>query len=69
MIKFRRIGVSLVAAVVVAMGTGGVAAAQGSGEVLVSGSSTVEPITSLVAELFAEENSDVQVSVDGPGHR
>ena len=68
MIKFRRIGVSLVAAVAVAMGTGGVASAQGaSGEVLVSGSSTVEPITSLVAELFAEENADVQVSVDGPG--
>jgi len=67
-IKFRRIGVSLVAAVAVAIGTGGVASAQGaSGEVLVSGSSTVEPITSLVAELFAEENGDVSVSVDGPG--
>jgi phosphate transport system substrate-binding protein len=38
-----------------------------SGEVNISGSSTVEPITSLVAELFAEENSDVQVRVDGPG--
>jgi phosphate transport system substrate-binding protein len=38
-----------------------------SGEVNVSGSSTVEPITALVAELFAEENSDVAVRVDGPG--
>jgi phosphate transport system substrate-binding protein len=38
-----------------------------SGEVSVSGSSTVEPITALVAELFAEENSDVAVRVDGPG--
>lgn len=38
-----------------------------SGEVVVSGSSTVEPITSLVAELFSGENPDVQVSVDGPG--
>jgi phosphate transport system substrate-binding protein len=67
-IKFRRIGVSLVAAAAVAIGTGGVAAAGGaSGEVVVSGSSTVEPITSLIAELFAEENSSVQVSVDGPG--
>ena len=32
---------------------------------IVSGSSTVEPITSLVAELFAEENPDVV----GPGRR
>ena len=38
-----------------------------SGEVVVSGSSTVEPTTSLVAELFAGENPDVQVRVDGPG--
>jgi phosphate transport system substrate-binding protein len=60
--------VSLVAAVVVAMGSGGIASAQdASGEVSVSGSSTVEPITSLVAELYAEENSDVSVRVDGPG--
>jgi phosphate transport system substrate-binding protein len=38
-----------------------------SGEVNISGSSTVEPITSLVAELYAEENPDVPVRVDGPG--
>jgi phosphate transport system substrate-binding protein len=38
-----------------------------SGEVSVSGSSTVEPITSLVAELFSGENPDVSVRVDGPG--
>jgi phosphate transport system substrate-binding protein len=38
-----------------------------SGEVSVSGSSTVEPITRLVAEFFAEENADVSVRVDGPG--
>jgi phosphate transport system substrate-binding protein len=38
-----------------------------SGEVLVSGSSTVAPISSLVAELFQEENGDVSVTVDGPG--
>src|SRR5688572_30383790 len=38
-----------------------------SGEISVSGSSTVEPITSLVAELFAGENPDVSVRVDGPG--
>jgi phosphate transport system substrate-binding protein len=45
----------------------GPAGAQGSGEVNVSGSSTVEPLTSLVAELFAEKNPDVSVRVDGPG--
>ena len=45
----------------------GPAAAQSSGEVNVSGSSTVEPITSLVAELFAGKNPDVSVRVDGPG--
>ena len=38
-----------------------------SGELNVSGSSTVEPITALVAELFAEENPSVAVRVDGPG--
>jgi phosphate transport system substrate-binding protein len=66
-LKFRRFGVSL-AAVIVAMSSGGIASAQdASGDVTVSGSSTVEPITSLVAEFFAEENSDVSVRVDGPG--
>ena len=38
-----------------------------SGEVLVSGSSTVAPISALVAELFQEENADAAVNVDGPG--
>jgi phosphate transport system substrate-binding protein len=38
-----------------------------TGSVVVSGSSTVEPITSLVAELFSESNPDVDVRVDGPG--
>jgi phosphate transport system substrate-binding protein len=33
----------------------------------VSGSSTVEPVTSLVAELFSGDNPDVSVRVDGPG--
>jgi phosphate transport system substrate-binding protein len=47
--------------------TGGAASAQDSGEVNISGSSTVEPITSLVAELYAGENPDVKVRVDGPG--
>jgi phosphate transport system substrate-binding protein len=67
-IKFRHFGVALVATGAVAIGTSGIAVAQDvSGSVNVSGSSTVEPITSLVAEFFAEENSDVSVRVDGPG--
>ena len=40
---------------------------ESSGEVVVSGSSTVEPITGLVGEAFAGENPGVTVSVDGPG--
>jgi phosphate transport system substrate-binding protein len=38
-----------------------------TGSILVSGSSTVQPITDLVAELFVEQAPDVQISVDGPG--
>ena len=38
-----------------------------SGEIFISGSSTVEPISALVAELFAEENPDVAITVEGPG--
>lgn len=38
-----------------------------SGPVVVSGSSTVEPITSLVAEKFQIENRATEPSVDGPG--
>ncbi|CAN5595607.1 hypothetical protein BH24ACT26_BH24ACT26_11660 [soil metagenome] len=40
---------------------------QVSGEIVVSGSSTVEPISSLVAEKFQGQNPDVSISVDGPG--
>jgi phosphate transport system substrate-binding protein len=46
--------------------TGGTDAAL-TGDIFVSGSSTVEPVTALVAELFAEENPDVAISVEGPG--
>jgi phosphate transport system substrate-binding protein len=46
---------------------GGDGASGLTGSVVVSGSSTVEPITSLVAELFYESNPDVDVRVDGPG--
>ena len=37
------------------------------GEVSVSGSSTVQPISQLVAELFNESNPNVAIAVDGPG--
>jgi phosphate transport system substrate-binding protein len=38
-----------------------------SGNINISGSSTVEPISSLVAEEFNGENEGVNVAVDGPG--
>lgn len=38
-----------------------------SGNVVVSGSSTVEPITIAVAERFSAAHGDVNVYVDGPG--
>ncbi len=38
-----------------------------AGTVVISGSSTVEPVSSLVAELFREQNQDVDITVDGPG--
>lgn len=41
--------------------------AQLSGTVVVSGSSTVQPISSLVAEGFNQQNPGVNITVDGPG--
>jgi phosphate transport system substrate-binding protein len=38
-----------------------------SGSINISGSSTVEPITSLVAEKFQGANPEVEIAVDGPG--
>ena len=38
-----------------------------SGEIVISGSSTVEPISSIVAADFNAANPNVQYSVDGPG--
>lgn len=37
------------------------------GEVVISGSSTVEPISTRVAEFLEEENDAILVDVDGPG--
>lgn len=38
-----------------------------SGSVAISGSSTVEPISTAVAEAFRGQNSDVDITVEGPG--
>ena len=38
-----------------------------TGSINVSGSSTVEPISSLAAEAFMSENDGVDIAVDGPG--
>jgi phosphate transport system substrate-binding protein len=46
---------------------GGSTGGEASGTVDVSGSSTVEPISVRVAELFEEVSPDVVVNVDGPG--
>jgi phosphate transport system substrate-binding protein len=65
--------ISLLALIATACGgNGGTGGGNGgndglTGSILVSGSSTVQPITDLVAELFVEQASDVQISVDGPG--
>jgi phosphate transport system substrate-binding protein len=48
-------------------GGGGDGAGELTGSVNVSGSSTVEPISSLNAEKFAAANPSVQIAVDGPG--
>jgi phosphate transport system substrate-binding protein len=58
--------VALVAAACGGSGGGG-ANASLTGNIFISGSSTVEPISSLVAELLAEEAPEVSVSVEGPG--
>lgn len=47
--------------------TGAEADTEVSGEVVVSGSSTVEPITNFVREDFIAQNGNVDISVDGPG--
>jgi phosphate transport system substrate-binding protein len=38
-----------------------------TGSITISGSSTVEPISSVVAEIFNESSPNVAISVDGPG--
>jgi phosphate transport system substrate-binding protein len=48
-------------------GNGGNGGGNLSGSVVISGSSTVQPISSLVAEEFSGENTDVSIKVNGPG--
>lgn len=48
-------------------GSGGTGASGLTGTVVISGSSTVEPISALVAEKFAAANPEVNITVDGPG--
>jgi len=70
--KSHRVPVAalIVALAIVAAACGGKSKTGSSGltgKVVVSGSSTVEPISSLVAEEFSKVNSGVSISVDGPG--
>jgi phosphate transport system substrate-binding protein len=48
-------------------GSGAVAGGELAGTVEISGSSTVEPISTWVAEVFEDIEPGVQVNVDGPG--
>lgn len=65
------IGVAVLTLMAAACGGDGNGSADGGNEVTgsltISGSSTVEPITSLVAEKFQGENPDVEIAVSGPG--
>jgi len=72
----NRVGRGVVALVTVSLlaaacggGTnaGGGASENLTGDLFISGSSTVEPVSSLVAEFFSEEAPNVNVSVEGPG--
>jgi phosphate transport system substrate-binding protein len=62
------VGALVLATAATACGGGGGQGGDGlTGSLNISGSSTVEPITSLVAEKFQAEHPGVQIAVDGPG--
>ena len=78
--RFRRIGLATVAAALLlsasacgndnsdeATDTDATVPEGVEGSVSISGSSTVEPISSAAAEAFIAENDDVDISVEGPG--
>ncbi|MGZ8622817.1 MAG: substrate-binding domain-containing protein [Actinomycetota bacterium] len=48
-------------------GTGSSGSGDPTGTIVISGSSTVEPVSSFVAELFNETSPNVAISVNGPG--
>jgi phosphate transport system substrate-binding protein len=70
------VGAGLLALSLILAGCGGGASGQedgvsggdgASGQISIEGSSTVQPITQAVAEGFAQENPDVQITVGGAG--
>jgi phosphate transport system substrate-binding protein len=66
------VGAGLLALSLVVAGCGGGASGQedgggASGQIAIEGSSTVQPITQAVAEAYAGENPDVQITVGGAG--
>jgi phosphate transport system substrate-binding protein len=65
----RSVAASMTVAVVLLTAAcgGGDSGSQSAGTINVSGSSTVAPITTRVAEMFADVDPDVTVNVDGPG--
>lgn len=68
-----RLGALVLVIALVAVACGGddaattTAGSGSSGQIVISGSSTVEPITARVAEAFEAMNPSVAISVDGPG--
>ncbi len=68
------VGAGLIALSLVLVGCGGNASGEedgggggASGQLSIEGSSTVQPITQAVAEAYAGENPDVQITVGGAG--
>ena len=71
--RIARVGAGLAALALVAAACSSDSSTSGgdvtglTGSIVVSGSSTVEPISSAVAEFFNADNPDVEVKVSGPG--
>ena len=64
---FAMVALSMVAAACGDNGDTPVGPSGLTGSITISGSSTVEPISALTAELFNDPNPDVRISVNGPG--
>jgi phosphate transport system substrate-binding protein len=64
----RRLLPALLTLAIAAAGCGGDSDETGlKGTIVISGSSTVEPISIGIAEVFDDDNPNVRISVDGPG--